>query len=71
MKNALKMLRDKHGLTQDELAERVGVSRQTIISLERGKYDPSIKLAFKLSQTLDTAIEKIFIYERENDEIDD
>jgi putative transcriptional regulator len=65
------MLRDKHGLTQDELAERVGVSRQTIISLERGKYDPSIKLAFKLSQTLDTAIEKIFIYERENDEIDD
>jgi len=71
LKNALKMLRDKHGLTQDELAERVGVSRQTIISLERGKYDPSIKLAFKLSQTLDTAIEKIFIYERENDEIDD
>lgn len=71
MKNTLKVLRDKHGLTQDELAEHVGVSRQTIISLEKGKYDPSIKLAFKLSQTLNTAIENIFIYESENHEISD
>ena len=71
MKNTLKVLRDKHGLTQDELAEHVGVSRQTIISLEKGKYDPSIKLAFKLSQTLGTSIENIFIYESENHEISD
>jgi putative transcriptional regulator len=71
LKNILKKLRDQHGLTQDELAERAGVSRQTIISLEKGKYDPSIKLAFKLSHILDAAIENIFIYEREKNEIDD
>jgi putative transcriptional regulator len=71
LKNTLKLLRDKYGFTQDELAERVGVSRQTIISLEKGKYDPSIKLAFKLSKTLDTTIENIFIYEMEKHEIDE
>lgn len=68
MNNILKELREQHGLTQDELAELVGVSRQTIISLEKGKYDPSIKLAFKLSKVLKTAIEDIFLYEMEDHE---
>ena len=65
VKNTLREQREKHGFTQDELADLVGVSRQTIISLEKGKYDPSIRLAFKLSKTLKTAIEDIFLYEYE------
>jgi putative transcriptional regulator len=63
MKNHLEALRGRMGLTQQELADRVGVSRQTIISLENGRYNPSILLAFRLARTFDRNIEEIFIYE--------
>lgn len=65
MKNNIKKLRDQHGLTQDKLAELLGVSRQTIISLEKERYNPSITLAFKLSRVFHCSIEEIFIYEEE------
>lgn len=65
MKNRIKELRAKKDLTQDQLAEQLEVSRQTIISLERERYNPSIILAFKLAQIFNCKIEDIFIYEEE------
>ncbi len=65
MKNNLEVLRTNAGLTQQELADRVDVSRQTIISLENGRYNPSILLAFRLSRMFGQPIESIFIYEEE------
>jgi putative transcriptional regulator len=55
------------GLTQDDLAKKVTVTRQTINALENGKYDPSIELAFKISRYFKTTIEEIFIYEKMED----
>lgn len=66
MKNRIKDLRTKKDLTQDQLAEKLHVSRQTIISLERERYNPSIILAFKLAHIFNCNIEDIFIYEEEN-----
>ena len=63
MKNRLEEQRTNRGWTQQELADRVEVSRQTIISLERGRYNPSILLAFRLARLLDTRIEDLFLYE--------
>ena len=63
------LVRDKRmalGMTQDELSEMLNVSRQTIISLEKGRYNPSITLAFKLSKLFNCTIEDIFIYEEED-----
>lgn len=65
MKNHLVEFRKKHGLSQDRLAEKLGVSRQTIISIEKGKYSPSLPLAFQLARTFNTTIEELFIYEEE------
>ena len=65
MENHLEVLRTQAGLTQQELADRVDVSRQTIISLENGRYNPSILLAFRLSKLFGRPIEEIFIYEEE------
>lgn len=65
MKNRLEELRKARGLRQEELAEALEVSRQTIGSLENGRYNPSILLAFKLSRYLGVPIEEIFIYEEE------
>jgi putative transcriptional regulator len=62
MENKLEELRAQKGWTQQELAERVGVSRQTIISLERGRYSPSIQLAFRLARQFGVRIEALFIY---------
>ena len=61
MNNVLKELRTARGLTQQQLAEALAVSRQTVISIESGKYDPSLPLAFKIARYLDTTIEAIFI----------
>ncbi|GED20909.1 transcriptional regulator [Kurthia gibsonii] len=66
MKNHVRDLRMQYDLSQDALAEKVGVSRQTIISLEKGKYNPSIMLAFKLARVFRCQIEDLFIYEEEN-----
>ncbi|MTI46404.1 helix-turn-helix transcriptional regulator [Sporosalibacterium faouarense] len=62
MKNRLDEIRKKHNMTQEELAEKLKVSRQTIGSLENGRYNPSIILAFKIAKLFKTSIEEIFIY---------
>ena len=63
MKNRIEEFRKENGITQQELARRVGVSRQTIISLEKGKYNPSIMLAHSIAVEFGTTIEEIFIFE--------
>jgi len=68
LKNRIKELREKYKLTQDELANKVDVSRQTIISLEKGKYNPSIILAHKISQVFELTIEQVFIFDKEESE---
>lgn len=65
MKNNLRELRKSHHITQEKLSELTGVSRQTIISIETGRFDPSIKLAYKLAKVFDMAIEDIFLFEEE------
>ncbi len=70
MKNRLEEFRNLNGWTQQELADRAEVSRQTIISLESGRYNPSILLAFRMANIFKLKIEEIFIYsnEEENNE---
>lgn len=65
MKNKLEEIRKLNKVTQEELASALEVSRQTIGSLENGRYNPSIILAFKIAKYFDMAIEDIFIYEEE------
>ncbi len=65
MKNRLEEIRKARSITQEELAAALEVSRQTIGSLENGRYNPSILLAFKIAQYFEMAIEDIFIYEEE------
>lgn len=65
VKNRLKELRKERGINQEELAEALEVTRQTIGSLENGRYDPSINLAFKIAKYFNMQIEDIFIYEEE------
>lgn len=67
MKNKLRELREMMAMTQEDLAASTGVSRQTIISLERGKYNPSINLAHRLAQVFHLTIEEIFIFEESED----
>lgn len=65
MKNRLEEIRSAKGMKQDELAKILEVSRQTISSLENGKYNPSILLAFKIARYFKMSIEDIFIYEED------
>ena len=65
MKKRLEELRKQRGIRQEDLAEVLGVSRQTIGSLENGRYNPSILLAYKISRYFKCTIEDIFIYEEE------
>ena len=67
MKNRLEEKRLQKGCTQQELADRVMVSRQTINSLERGRYNPSITLAFRLARQFDVPIEDLFLYSEMED----
>lgn len=60
MRNHLKTLRQDRGMTQQALADALGVSRQTVHSIEAGKYDPSLPLAFKIARLLGLAIEQVF-----------
>ena len=62
MVNRVKDLRVAAGLRQEDLAARTGVSRQTIISIERGRYNPSLELAWKLARTLGVTIEELFCF---------
>ncbi|MGI6324746.1 MAG: helix-turn-helix transcriptional regulator [Bacilli bacterium] len=68
MKNNLAKLRTQKKLNQEQLADKLGVSRQTIISLEKGHYNPSIILAFKIAKYFDKRIDDIFVYEEEENE---
>ena len=65
MKNNLKELRQKEGISQDDLASILKVSRQTINSIETGKFDPSLKLVMKMTKHFNVSLEKRFIYEEE------
>lgn len=65
MKNKLEEIRKKFNYTQEELADKLGVSRQTINSLENGKYNPSIQLAFKLAKFFNLSIESLFVFEED------
>ena len=68
MKNRVEEFRKQNNENQEDLANVVGVSRQTIISIEKGKYNPSILLAFKIANHYQKSIEEIFIYEENEDE---
>lgn len=68
MKNRLKELRKEKGLSQEELAEILEVSRQTINSLEKGRYNPSLVLAYRIARYFGCLIENIFIYEEDADD---
>ncbi len=63
MKNRVREFRKSHGLTQEQLAEIIEVSRQTINAIEMQKFDPSLPTAFKMSKLFKTTIEELFLYE--------
>jgi putative transcriptional regulator len=65
MRNRVRDSRTERGWTQADLADRLGVSRQTIYAIENGRYDPSLPLAFELAREFRTTIEKLFQYESE------
>lgn len=65
MKNRIEEIRKERGIRQDEFAKLMGVSRQTISSLETGRYNPSIYLAYKIAKYFDMTIEEVFIFEEE------
>jgi len=66
LKNRLEAIRKERGVRQEELADALAVTRQTISSLENGRYNPSIILAFKIARHFEMSIEEIFIFEEEN-----
>ncbi len=63
MKTRIKELRARYDLTQEDLARKVGVRRETILFLEKGKYNPSLKLAHDVAQALETTIDELFFFE--------
>ena len=63
MHTRIKELRARHNLTQEELAKRVGVRRETILYMEKGKYNPSLKLAHDVAKVLKTTIEELFFFD--------
>lgn len=66
MKNNLEKIRKERGLTQNDLVSALKVSRQTVSSIENGRYNPSLELAFDIANYFDMTIEEIFIYERDS-----
>lgn len=66
VKNRIEEIRKKRGIQQEEFAKNVGVSRQTISSLENGRYNPSIMLAYKIARYFDMTIEEVFIFDEED-----
>jgi putative transcriptional regulator len=63
MKTRIKELRARHNLTQEDLARKVGVRRETIVFLEKGRYNPSLQLAHDVAKVLKSTIEEIFIFD--------
>ena len=66
MKNRIEEIRKEQGIRQEEFAKCMGVSRQTISSLENGRYNPSITLAYKIAKYFDMSIEEVFIFDEED-----
>lgn len=67
MKNRIRELRKEKNMTQEELSQLVGVSRQSIVAIETGKYNPSLKLAFKIAKKFGCPVEHVFYEERSED----
>jgi putative transcriptional regulator len=67
MKNKLKVYRAMYDLTQETLAQKLGITRQTVLSIEKEKYDPSLELAFKIANLFHVTIEDIFSYQANKD----
>jgi putative transcriptional regulator len=65
MKNKLRVLRAEYDWTQEDLAQKLGISRQAVIAIEKEKYDPSLPLAFKIARLFQKPVEEIFRYEDE------
>ncbi|MDP6627508.1 MAG: helix-turn-helix transcriptional regulator [Methanopyri archaeon] len=63
MRTRIKELRARHDLTQEDLAKKVGVRRETIVFLEKGKYNPSLVLAMKVARVLEIGVEELFLFE--------
>lgn len=68
MKTRIKEFRARHDLTQQDLADKVGVSRMTIVFLEKGTYNPSLLLAHRVAKVLGTSMEELFIFEEEDED---
>jgi putative transcriptional regulator len=68
MKNRIKVYRALRNLTQEALAEQLGVTRQTILAIEKEKYDPSMELGFRISRLFNVPIEKMFFFEKGNED---
>ncbi len=66
MKNRIEQIRKEKGIRQEDFAKCMGVSRQTISSLENGRYNPSITLAYKIAKYFEMSIEEVFIFEEED-----
>lgn len=66
LQNRIKEFRQKYGITQEEFSDKVGVSRQTIVALEKGKYNPSVILACRIAKIFNSTVEDIFIMEEED-----
>lgn len=66
MKTRIKEFRAKYDLTQEDLARKVGVRRETILYIEKGKYNPSLKLAYRIAKALSTTIEELFIFDEDD-----
>ncbi|MDD1685855.1 helix-turn-helix transcriptional regulator [Methanoregula sp.] len=71
MKNKIKVFRAMYDMTQEDLAQAIGVTRQTILAIEKGKYVPSLDLAFRISQFFKVNIEEVFTYDSETKTVDD
>ncbi len=67
MKNRIKEFRAKFDMTQEDLAKKVGVRRETIVFLEGGKYNPSLNLAYNVAKTLGTTVDELFVFEKEKE----
>jgi putative transcriptional regulator len=65
MKTRIKELRARYNLTQEDLAKKVGVRRETILFIEKGKYNPSLQLAYDIAKNLHTTIDDVFIFEEQ------
>lgn len=65
MKTRIKELRARYDLTQEDLAKKVGARRETIVFLEKGKYNPSLKLAYDVAKALNSTIEEVFLFDEE------